>query len=75
MIPTWDFWNVRPTRYHCTIFKPEPRCKKTCVYKWNIHFCQENIEWSGSGVEQKSGISHLFNLSNFDFLGFQILVI
>ena len=26
-------------------------------------------------MEQKSGISHIFNLSNFEFLGFQILVI
>ena len=51
------------------------RLKKTCVYKQSIHFRQENIEWSGSGVEQKSGTSHLFNLSNFEFLGFQILVI
>ena len=28
------------------------------------------IEWSGSGVEQKSGISHLFNLSKIDRVGF-----
>ena len=28
---------------------------------------QENIEQSGSGVEQKSGISHLFNLLKIDF--------
>ena len=72
---TWDLSNVRPTRYHCTIFTPELRGEKTSVYKCNIHFCQENIEWSGSGVEQKSGISHLSNLSNFELLGFQILVI
>ena len=62
-------------RYHCTIFKPESHQEKTCVYKESIHFCQENIEWSGSGVEQKSGTSDLFDLSNFEFLGFQILVI
>ena len=49
--------------------------KKLSFYKCNIHFCQENIEWSGKGVEQKSGISHLFNLLNFEFLGFQFLVI
>ena len=66
---------MRPTRYHCTIFMPKPHGKKTSVYKCNIHFCQEKIEWSGNGVEQKSGISHLFNLSNFEFLGFQILMI
>ena len=30
----------------------------------------KRIEWSGSGVKQKSGTSHLFNLSNFEFLGF-----
>ena len=41
-----------------------------CVYKANMHSCQENIEWSGSGVEQKSGISHLFNLSKIDHAGF-----
>ena len=28
-----------------------------------LHFCQQIIEWSGSGVEQKSGISQLFDLS------------
>ena len=39
-------------------------------YKDDMHFCQENIEWSGSGVEQKSGISHLFNLSKIDRAGF-----
>ena len=33
------------------------------------------MEWSDSGVEQKSGILHLLNLSNFEFLGFQTLVI
>ena len=66
---------MRPTQYHCTIFKPEQHYKKTCAYEQSIHFCQENIEWSGNGVEQKSGISHLFNLSKFEFLGFQILVI
>ena len=31
-----------------------------------MHSSQENIEWSGSGVEQKSGISHLFKLSKID---------
>ena len=65
-VRTADLWSVRPTRYHCTIFKPESRWEKTCVYKESIHFCQENIEWSGSGVEQKSGILHLFNLSKID---------
>ena len=66
---------MRPTRYHCTILNPDPYCKKTSVYKQSIHFGQENVEWIGSGVEQKSVTSHLFNLSNFEFLGFQILVI
>ena len=61
---------MRPTHYHCTIFKPESGGKKTSVYKDSMHFCQENIEWSGSGVEQKSGISHLFNLSKIDRAGF-----
>ena len=46
------------------------RWKKSSVYKHSMHFCQENIEWSGSGVEQKSGISHLFNLSKIDCAGF-----
>ena len=40
-----------------------------------MHSCQENIEWSGSGVEQKSGISYLFNLSIIDRAGFQFSVI
>ena len=40
-----------------------------------MYFCQENIEWSGSGVEQKSGISHLFNLSKIDCAGFWFSVI
>ena len=35
-----------------------------------LHFSQQIIEWSGSGVEQKSGISHLFNLSKIDHAGF-----
>ena len=61
---------VRPMHYHCTIFKPESHWKKSCGYKHSMHFCQENIEWSGSGVEQKSGISHLFNLSKIDRAGF-----
>ena len=34
-----------------------------------------DIEWSGSGVEQKSGMSHLFNLSKIDCAGFQFSVI
>ena len=40
-----------------------------------MHFCQERVGWSGYGVEQKSGTLHLFNLSNFEFVGFQILMI
>ena len=40
-----------------------------------MHSCQENVEWSGSGVEQKSGISHIFNLSKIDRAGFQFSVI
>ena len=40
-----------------------------------MHFCQERVGWSGCGVEQKSGTLHLFNLSNFEFVGFQILMI
>ena len=66
---------MRPTCYHCSIFRPGPRSKKTCVYKRSMHFCQERVGWSGCGVEQKSGTLHLFNLSNFDLLGFQILMI
>ena len=58
-----------------TLPKPEPHCQKTCVYKEIIHFCLENIEWSDSGAEQKSGTSHLFNLSEFELLRFQILMI
>ena len=49
--------------------------KKTSVYKDSMHFYQEDIEWSGSGVEQKSGISHLFNLSKIDRAGFLFSVI
>ena len=49
--------------------------QKTCVYKRSMHFCQERVGWSGCGVEQKSGTLHLFNLSNFEFVGFQILMI
>ena len=60
--------NALPLHYFFSLSRAQ---KKTCVYKQSIHFCQENIEWSGSGVEQKSGTKHLFNLSNFDFLGFQ----
>ena len=75
-IPGFKPWTFRVRDQRATtIFTPWPSGKKTSVYKCNIHFCQENIEWSGNGVEQKSGISHLFNLSNFEFLGFQILVI
>ena len=57
--------------YLCIIFKPESRDeKKNCVYEQSMHICQENIEWSGSGVKQKSGISYLFNLSKIDCVGF-----
>ena len=66
---------VRRTLYHCTNFKPEPRLKKTSLYKYHTQFIEQIIGWSGRGVEQKSGISHIINLSNFDFLGFQILMI
>ena len=48
--------------------------KKSCVYKQIMHILQENLDWSGSGVEQKSGTSHLFNLSTFDLLALQLLM-
>ena len=35
-----------------------------------LHFCQKIREWSGCGMEQKSGISQLFNLSKIDHVGF-----
>ena len=65
---------VRRTLYHSTIFKPEPCLKKTFLYTSHTQFI-EQIGWSGKWVEQESGISHIFNLSNFESLGFQILVI
>ena len=68
-------FRVRDQRATTALFLSLSRSQKTCVYKEIVHFCLENIEWSGSGVEQKSGTSHLFNLSNFEFLGFQFLVI
>jgi len=55
--------------------KPELHYKKTCVHKQSIYSYQENIEWSSSRVEQQSGTSHLLNILNSEFLGFQILVI
>jgi len=63
--------NVLPLHF----LKPELHYKKTCVHKQSIYSYQENIEWRGSGVKQQSETSHLFNLLNFEFLGFQILVI
>ena len=35
-----------------------------------LHFSQQIIEWSGSGVEQNSGISQTFNLLKLDHVGF-----
>ena len=62
---------MSPTRYHCTISKPELGSKKTSVYKWStqIIICL-STEWSGSGVEQNSGVSQLFYLSKIDRVGF-----
>ena len=40
-----------------------------------MHFCEENVELRGNGVEQKNGMSHLFNLSKIDGARFQFSVI
>ena len=40
------------------------------IYKQSMHSCQENEEWSGSGVEQKSGISQFLNQLRIDHVGF-----
>ena len=40
---------------------------------YTIYWTDYRLERQVSGAE--SGISHIFNLSNFEFLGFQILVI
>ena len=44
--------------------------RRKVVFINRVHFCQENIEWSGSGVDQNSGMSHLFNLLKIDCAGF-----
>ena len=44
--------------------------KKSCVYKQIMHILQENLDWSGSGVEQKSEMSYLPNLSKIELAGF-----
>ena len=48
---------------------------KKLVFINGAYIFVKRVEPSGSGVEQKSGILRLFNLSNFELLGFQILMI
>ena len=68
-------FKLRDQRTTIALFLSLSQVGKKVVFINCMHSCQENMEWSGSGVEQKSGISHIFNLLKIDRAGFRFSLI